>query len=494
MKLEDLKYEFPKMPDEMRVMIEKEVARQVSMQPERIKKNRRVRSVGKTIAASLAAVMLLGTTVFAGVGIYRLQRQQVGKHGVNVTITGTGEKTEQSVGSQSTGTRAKTLSDIPNVTMDIGYLPKGMEQMERGKYCFTDAKNKGGITIVFYRMDTGDHQFEMLHENVVSSEDFTADGHTGVYLEYPHLYEDEITFDKRIYVAFTDVHYVMQMYAASDVSKEDAIKIAKSITLTPTEKEGDSILVNSWDWSEYLAQQTEQPSDDDSMRITVAKEQMGPIYQIGDSFCVDSADDEQANGLMAKVADVQITDDIGILGTEMIDDDLKAQTDADGKLRPAVIQYIKNGSADSVDEVVKSREVPQKLVYVTVEYTNTGSTELSDVLFMGSLPRIQEKDGQMCMMPLDMYEEPADGDTWDRALNKGISQLFEMHYYDVHGGSRKNNYIPSIKPGETVTVHMAWVVTQEELGRLYLSLDTYGGAYEFSDSSLEMGYVDLRQQ
>ena len=60
------------------------------------------------------------------------------------------------------------------------------------------------------------------------------------------------------------------------------------------------------------------------------------------------------------------------------------------------------------------------------------------------------------------------------------------------GGERNNNYIDSILPGETKTVHMGWIVTEEELGSLYLSLDTYGGL-EFSDSSLELGYVDIRQ-
>ena len=46
------------------------------------------------------------------------------------------------------------------------------------------------------------------------------------------------------------------------------------------------------------------------------------------------------------------------------------------------------------------------------------------------------------------------------------------------------NYLESIKPGETVTVHMAWIVTQEELGRLYLSLDTYGGAWHHAHLSV----------
>lgn len=481
MRLEDLKYEFPKMPDEMRDMVETEVARHLSMQPKEVKKMRRTRPVGKTIAASVAAVMLFGTTVFAGANIYRLQREQAGEHAVNVKIVDTGTKTKS--------------YDIPNVAMDIGYLPEGMVQTEWGKYSFSDAKYKGGISVVFYRMDTGDNQFEMLHENVASSEDVTFNGHSGVYLEYPHLYEDEITFDKRVYVAFTDVHYVMEMYAASDVSKKEALNIAKSITLSPTTKEDDSIRVNSWNWSEYLAQETtEQLDDADQGRITVSKAQMGHIYQIGESIRMDNANDKETDGLMAKVSDVQITDDISILDPKWVDDEIKAQTDADGKLLPAVIQYIKSGSADTLAQVVKSREVPQKLVYATVEYTNTGSTELSNVLFMGDLARIQEENGQMCMVPSDLYEKPENGDTWDQAMNKGLSQMFEMQYYDVHEDSQNKNYLESIKPGETVTVHMAWIVTQEELGRLYLSLDTYGGAYEFSDSSLDIGYVDLRQQ
>ena len=47
-----------------------------------------------------------------------------------------------------------------------------------------------------------------------------------------------------------------------------------------------------------------------------------------------------------------------------------------------------------------------------------------------------------------------------------------MWYYDVHGGERHNNYITNLKAGETATVHMAWLVPEDELGCLYLNLDT----------------------
>ena len=127
------------------------------------------------------------------------------------------------------------------------------------------------------------------------------------------------------------------------------------------------------------------------------------------------------------------------------------------------------------------------------EYTNTSDKEMKDVLFVGGLPRISESGGQMQIGSVE-EEKPGTGDEWERFINHGLSSFWEMTYYDVHGGERGNNYIESIKPNETVTVHMAWVVLEEELGTLYLNLDTSGGCYEFSDSSLEIGYVDIRQQ
>ena len=148
------------------------------------------------------------------------------------------------------------------------------------------------------------------------------------------------------------------------------------------------------------------------------------------------------------------------------------------------------GDTDSLSEEISSREVPQKLIYATIEYQNTSSEEMTDVLFFGELARIRENGGQMQILG---DEAPSEGDAWDRAVHHGLSASWEMVFYDVHGGERGNNYIESLKPGETATVHMAWVVTEEELGTLYLTLDPSGGAYEFTESSLSIGYVDIRQ-
>lgn len=473
MGFENLKQDFPEMPKEIRTMIREEVEKQIKAEHPKRKSRKAVR---RTLAASLAAVMLCGVTVFAGVSIYRMQLQKTGEHGVSIDIT----ENEDAAG--STG---ETPAVIPNVRLEVGYLPQGMVETEQGKYSFEDALYQGGVSMAFFRMDTGDDQFEIQHGDVLAGEEFTAGGYQGVYLEYPDLYGDDITFNQRIYVAYTDVHYVMEMYAASDVSKEEALKIAENVKLIPTEDTDGEDLVVAQNWSDYQKASESSPEEEGVEVITsVAAERMGNTHKTGDSFPVDD------QGLMAKVADVKISDDLSLLDSSLVDEDLKGETDAGGKLRPATIQYVKEGDMDSLSEEVSSREVPQKLVYATVEYTNTGSAEMTDVLFFGSLVRIREADGQMHIVS---EETPSGSGEWDRAVNHGLSHSREMLYYDVHGGERGNNYIASIKPGETATVHMAWLVTEEELSTLYINLDTYGGGYEFSDSSLEIGYVDIRQ-
>ena len=167
------------------------------------------------------------------------------------------------------------------------------------------------------------------------------------------------------------------------------------------------------------------------------------------------------------------------------------ETDGAGNLLPAEINYIRLGDGiNTVSEIVKTRQVPQKLVYVTVEYTNTGDSELTDVLFMGDLMKFVEDGDQV-----KFYSGEAAGTdgAWDAAEAAGAAHYVEMYYYDVHGGERRNNYISSIKPGETAVVHMGWLVPEEELGYLYLNLSPAGGAYEFDDTALAIGYVDIRQ-
>lgn len=259
-----------------------------------------------------------------------------------------------------------------------------------------------------------------------------------------------------------------------------------------------SELVRDFKWSEYLASQEERLAVEGSeaeipMQTVIEAEALKNTHMIGESFSVENTIPwEGFEGLSAKVSDVQVYDHIGVLDLSK-DADLKKElanvTDAEGKLRPCVIQYIKNGDGtDTLSEIVGTKEVPQKLVYITLEYTNNGETEMTDILYMCGLMKLVEKNGQV-----EIYsgEQPGENDDWDVARINGPADFLEMYYWDVQGGEEGKNYIDSLKPGETAIVHVAWIVPEQDLGYLYLNL--HGYPYEFSEESLATGYVDIRQ-
>lgn len=68
--------------------------------------------------------------------------------------------------------------------------------------------------------------------------------------------------------------------------------------------------------------------------------------------------------------------------------------------------------------------------------------------------------------------------------------LYESVVDDYGNGG---NYIPSLAPGETVCVQVGFLVSESQLDKLYLNLDGEGVGMEFSDSGLELGYIDIRQ-
>ena len=65
-----------------------------------------------------------------------------------------------------------------------------------------------------------------------------------------------------------------------------------------------------------------------------------------------------------------------------------------------------------------------------------------------------------------------------------------MTYYSADEEYRNGaNYISSLQPGESIQIAMAWIVNEEDLENMYLSFNSDGDAYEFSDSMLKAGLV-----
>ena len=71
-----------------------------------------------------------------------------------------------------------------------------------------------------------------------------------------------------------------------------------------------------------------------------------------------------------------------------------------------------------------------------------------------------------------------------------IAKTAEMTYSSVQDdyGNGKN-YIPSLKPGESVQVNMAWIVNEKDIKNLYLNLNGTGGCYEITENMCHTGVV-----
>lgn len=485
MRLEKMREEFPQMPEEMRKMVEWEVARQMKTERPELEKGRRRGGwiSGKKLAViGLAATMLMGLTAAAGAKIYQMYSEKEGNYGVKIGVTATGT----------------TMDTIPEVEIQVGYLPETLYECTDlcgpGKYHCKDEEtpHTTGVTLTKWVMDSEGDLEARQDVNVVEQTEMEINGHEAVYLKKQFLSDSVTNYSRILYIMYPEVQHIVQMYVSDEVPEEEMIKMAESIELVPT---GETLgAEDAYTWNDGVAQQEE--TEVIESKYIASREEMANLHAMGETIPMgvhaETLEGEIVDGaeIQITVTDVQVADDFSLLEkSEYVDERWKNAVDADGKLETDTVQYVKSGDGiDTLDEIVKTEEKVQKLVYVTLEYTNTGEQQLQNVLFFHTMLAIEEwEDGYAYCDWIRQQEEGS----WDKMVKTSVTSLGEMYYYDIHGGERGNNYIPSIAPGETVTLHIASIVHEDQLPYLYLDLT--GSSYEFSEQGLEVGYVDIRQ-
>lgn len=500
MRLEDMKDTFPKMPEDIKNMIEKEVAVQIksrqeeSMDPENTRQSEKMEenakiikyrkkrkdTVRRMLVASMAAALALATTVGAGV-VYQMHNEKVGKYGVKTKIEG-----QQTAETENLG--AKT----DYVELTTSYLPDGMVQTEEGKYSFEDNYMEGGISMVVYRLPQNEKVDDLLSTDVAESEELEVGGRPAVYLEKVS------SAAKKLYVIYAEHGYMLEMFAFPDVTKDEMIRIAEGLTVVPSEKTEGNCVMQLCDWNQTEeAEEKGEPVDSDSDReFSFDKTKMENTHAIGESINMEHAGIDNMPGLTATVTSVELSDNSSILADGMLDADAMKAFDADGNLLPMKLEYIKSGDGiNTTDEVVETETLPQKIVYATVKYENNGTEILHDIMYNGGIAFLEEKGSQMQFADyflLSDEEKASIGCDYRELERVGFSQ--EVYLSDVTGGERNNNYINELKPGESVTIHFAFKIPEEKLGEMYLTLSNTGGVYSYDETSLAVGYVDIRQK
>lgn len=483
MKSEELREEYPQMPEELKNRVSMEVEKQM-------RSSGPIFTARRIAVAAVAATLCIGTTV-AAAELYKLHGEKTGQYGLETTMETEGQP-------DGTGITNEGEINIPKVRIELGYLPDGMaansEAMDH--YSYAETPWQGGISICLIRMDQGDEVFQVLDKNVLESEDIKAGVHSGVYLRRQGNIGGGINMDQKIYLSFPEVHYIAEIAIGEDVTKEEALKIAEGMKLICVEAgENPASEPATIDWSVYSQNMSAETDEDESAVwspvSSIAKSEI-PMYMPGDTFDIGMPYEGGNVTLQVKVKDVTVMDNISGLDERFLSDTIWEVTDEAGNLLPNTRNYLKEGDGvDTISEVVDTRVLPQKMVVVTMEYKNTTEDDLRDILFFNTVTAIDEVDENYVIAK----ETPAEGEEWDFYQDSAdLAQCEgEMIYYTVRGGENQNgsNYISSLKAGETITLETGFLVNEEDLKHLYLSADPYGIGYGFDEYVSKSGFVNI---
>lgn len=477
MRLEELKNEWSEIPDHIHNMIQEEVEKQIgksNIVPMR-RKNRFKWNMSRIAVAAVTCIVATSTVAYAGTKLYHMYLEKQGTYSVSTSIhINEGEED------------LKLPKKIHDISVTSKYIPEGMEWVDEGvKLSYKNTPYQGGISIASVLMEKKDLNEALLDTNVIESEEHIFGTYDGVYLKYDDLKKDK-SFNQRIYLLCPENYRVLIIYIGDDVSKADAYKFVENLVIM--EKEEMLETANMYTWSDEVNPKIE-------VGEAATTNGQVPIHQIGDVLSLGYAAGEDKDGnyistdkITVCVDEVQIADNLQLLDKEGIPEDWKTAVDENGNLVQNHLSYVKKGNGvESLGTVVKEENVNQKLVFTTVTYTNTSDKEIKHMLYLGSLMTLsKQEDGTYTVY---MAEETA-GDGYDYYTGDSVARMAEMKYFSVRedDGDRKN-YIASIKPGESVQVHMAWIVNEKDIENMYLNLDGTGTAYELNDDVLRSGVV-----
>ena len=485
MRLEDLKKEMGETPEFIHQIVETEVERQLKEtkiipMPE---KKRVAKQIGKIAVAGIAVILATSTVVYAGNKLYQMYLEKQGNYGVDTKV----EK-------NATTSDEKIPEQIPEVKIQANYIPDGMSWSDDRHLENEKTPNQGGFSFETVLLDQKNMDAVMKDTSVVESDKVTLGGRDCVYIKYQDLRQDQ-SFNQRIYMLYPEEYRMLVMYIGDDISKEEAMKVAENIELKEQKEMVDTN--EMYTWSQYVSQYVSEEETESGETIkTTATDTELKVYQVGESLKVNAyGEDENGEwmdfpkGVTATVDKIQTSDNLTLLEDNKTPQDWKQAVDADGKLVDNTLSYIKSGDGiNTIDQVIKTETVKQKLVYVTVTYKNVSKQKINHLIYLGNLMLLNEKEHKYEVYTMDDIT----GEAYDKIEGSSVARTADMGYFDVQDEEMSGkNAIKSLEPGASVTVNMAWIVNENDLDHMYLNLASEGGGYEFTDATLEMGLVKL---
>lgn len=463
-----MKNEYPTMPESMKKQLNDLVREKVNQPAAVVSKKHRFGKKTVILVAAIAAA-LAAVTVGAD-GLARLREKSAGAYGSAVSVDTTG---------------AAAPDALQEVRIAFTALPDGYSYEDAGEKASKDVVQKiNGSQFDYisaygiYMDKNGTMDADALVGNVKSSQKVTVGDHEAVvYRTNSTTHGDGRTIG---YVLYPEYWMVVEILGQDDVTDEELETLMNGLTVTPT---GNTLNYDEVvTWSAHNTPDASGSGD-------------GRIYKLagtlGDSidYTTFAGDGIYDLPMRASVTEVRAYDTLAPLG-DSIPEEWKKDVEPDGKLVDDTLNYyIEGDGINTVDQLVKTENVKQKLVWIAVNFTNESDKDVKNVEFSTELERfmINEKGGLEETAKYLAYIGKAPtmkgfveryGYDTITATGNGVSSSLDSGWFDVRltdGSENGSNYIPRMKAGETVTVHFAWIVDEDDLPNLYLNINAVDG-------------------
>ena len=498
MNLNELKDAFPETPERLHRMVEETVAMKKEeskikeLHDERNKNSASPRRRAAIAAVVFACILLIPGMVYAAVRLaHRADIQSEGSYGAKVSfeVEESNETTVPEV-TESIETAYVLPDPIPLYRRVVDYSPEGMSWSTRDQYHIYDDEDPDHRAFAFFGIvfDGGSIQDALLIKNVVERQILTIGEREAVYIRLADKLNGN-PWNQRIYLLFPEQHYMLETIFTDGISVEEAARVVGSVHLEET---GETVKrEQAWTWTDMIADNTGREEVYLANAYEIADDSRIRTTTIGGTEETTVFTRGAMGDITVRLDDVRISDDLSLLDPEFVNQELWDAADEDGVLLPAEVRFVRMGDGvDTVDTVVASKMVEQKLVYLTLTYTNTSGKDLDGILFFDSLCFLTHEDGKFLN-----YVQPCPGDESYSYILRSHGLIMEtMHYFDIWGMTGDGgNHFDEFRAGDSVTIHVAFVVDEELLPYMYLCVDGTGSLMAALNNQGKVTVFDIRQ-
>lgn len=405
------------------------------------------------------------------------------------------------------------------VEITPGYIPEGYEQFEDGSLKYDkEGYRQNGISLGVVTANFLDAESTFLDvDDVKSVEDTVINGMDAQLITRNYDPERETRcFDKRIYLFNEEEGYVGIVFGGNDLTMEELVKVAESLTFTVTDEEleYESSEEKEAQKAAYLAYEQEQK---EIQEYGVPQEY---IYQVGDTFNYqydfaqaqyelfekdekyraqfgeDNAEENMRYYAASKGTEITVT------GVEVLDsaadfpaegfsqyEEIAKHLNEDGTLQPYQRVTYKTGE-DGEDMELSRDEVTQKFVRVTLRAKNLGDETEDFWAGEAELTQLEPVENGRYQYP-SASTKALNCQEYSLASDDGTAVYFDQSPYA--GELNGHFFYRDLAPGETLEYTLLFTVDEDKTDNMYLRFGEMYGTMDWEHQIFHVRYVDISQ-